>query len=208
MGKPPSPIYGIWQPMVWLQGTLYLSHPWYFTTHGFDPWYFPKAHCNKVIKRLHALSIKHSRIFNILHFSYSIELLALLDLGAFLSMVWEVSLKEPSLILTPPYDIFTLCFQVYAIHNPYLIVMHFSNLVHYVISSPPLSTSKPPGSYPPRSRSVVSEQVTIPWEWGFEHILESNICNNFQPPFDTLKIYLLFHTLVSILHLEIPSSLQ
>ena len=61
--------------MVWVQGTLYLSHPWYFTTHGFDPWYCPEAHCNNFIKRLYAFSIKHWRIFDILHFFHSIELL-------------------------------------------------------------------------------------------------------------------------------------
>ena len=68
--------------MVWLQGTLYLSHPWYFTTHGFGPWYCPKAHCNNVIKRLYAFSIRERRIFGILHLSYFIELLSYWVIGA------------------------------------------------------------------------------------------------------------------------------
>ena len=77
--------------MVWLQGTLYLSHPWYFTIHVFDPWYFPKVHCNNVIKRLYAFSIKHSRIFGILHFSYSIELLGyLLDFYHLINMIQDL----------------------------------------------------------------------------------------------------------------------
>ena len=53
--------------MVWLQGKLCLSHPWYLTTHGFGPWYGPKEHCNNVIKRPYAFSIKHLRNFGILH---------------------------------------------------------------------------------------------------------------------------------------------
>ena len=54
--------------MVCLQGKLYLSHPLYLTTHGFRPWYGPKEHCNNVIKRPYAFSIKDSRIFGILHY--------------------------------------------------------------------------------------------------------------------------------------------
>ena len=67
--------------------------------------------------------------------------------------------------------------------------MYFSQLVHYVISSPPISASKPSGSQPPRSGSVVLEKVRSPWEWGFEHSLGSKICKNFHPPFGTLRVH-------------------
>ena len=78
MERPPSPIHNKsiklrvhplpsmvfdnpwFYSMVWLQGTLYLSHPWYFTTHGFDPWYDPRKHCNNVIKRVYSFSVNHS----------------------------------------------------------------------------------------------------------------------------------------------------
>ena len=75
--------------MVWIQGTLYLSHPWYFTTHGFDPSYFPKEHCNNVVKQLYAFSIKHLRIQG---FSTSYIFLSLLiywvTCSDFLFLVW------------------------------------------------------------------------------------------------------------------------
>ena len=78
-----------------------------------NPWFFPKVHCNNVIKRLYAFSIKHWRIFDILHFSHSIELLGYWFWVPFPSVVWEVRLKEPSLSLTPPCDLFTLCYSMH-----------------------------------------------------------------------------------------------
>ena len=97
--------------MVWLQGTLYLSHPWYFKTHGFDPWYCPKAHCNK--KDLCFLN-KAFKDFWHPTFILLYWVIGLLVLSSFLDMVWEVRLKEPSLSLTPSCDIFTLCMLLYA----------------------------------------------------------------------------------------------
>ena len=61
--------------MVCLNGTFYLSHPWCFTTYDFYPWYFPKEKFNNVRNIIYSFSIKHSRIFRIVHSSYSIELL-------------------------------------------------------------------------------------------------------------------------------------
>ena len=81
--------------MVWLQGTLYLSHPWYFTTHGFDPWYCPKAHCDNVIKRIYSFSIKDSSIFDILHFSYSTALLGYSFWVSFLAWFERWGSKNP-----------------------------------------------------------------------------------------------------------------
>ena len=174
--------------MVWLQGTLYLSHPWYFTNHGFDPWYGPKAHCNNVMKKLYAFSIRHSRIFYILHFSYSIALLGYWFWVSFL--VWfERWGSKNSLWASPLHVAYLLMFHClrYSYHISHWCV--FLIVVHYVISYPPLSASNPSGSHPPRSRSVVLEQVHSPWEWGFEHSLGSKICRYFQPPFGTLIVH-------------------
>ena len=75
MERPPSLIHGNWQSMVLFHG-MASRHIAPLSSMVFhNPWYFLKAHCNNVIKRLYAFSIKHWRIFGILHFSYSIELL-------------------------------------------------------------------------------------------------------------------------------------
>ena len=101
--------------MVWLQGTLYLSHPWYFTTHGFDPCYCLKAHCNNVIKRLYAFSIKHSRIFDILHFSYSIALLGYWLLVSFL--VWFERWGSKNPLWASPLHVTYLLYVCYSMNQ-------------------------------------------------------------------------------------------
>ena len=117
--------------MVWLQCTLYLFHPWYFTTHGFDPWHGSKAHCNNVIKRIYAFSIKNSNIFGILPFwSYYFVLIIV-------NYSWIIHL--------------ILCFERWSSLSLTFDLNHGyidNNLKHY---TPPVLASKPFGSHPPRS---------------------------------------------------------
>ena len=179
MERPPSLIHGNWQLMV-LFHAMASRHIAPLSSMVFhNPWYYPKEHCNNVIKKPLWLLNKAFKEFWHPPLLLFYCIIGLLVLSVFLSMVWEVRLKELSLSLTPPCHIFTLCLFVYSIQIPDLVAMYFSQVAQYVISYPPLSASKPPGSQPPRSRSVVLEHIRSPWEWGFEHSSSSNICKYF-----------------------------
>ena len=114
MERPPSLIYGNWKPMVLFHGMdsrhiVPLSSMVFHNT-----WYGPKEHCNNVIKRFSAFSIKNSSIFGTLHLSYSIELLGYFFWVIFLLWFERWGSKNP-LWASP-------------IHVTYLLYVSFSRL--------------------------------------------------------------------------------
>ena len=127
MERAPSPIhgFGIFQVILEARSLEYM-HPWYLLVYGFGPWYGSKGHCNSVIKRLNAFLIKHLRIFGILHFSYSIELLGYLFWVPFLVQFERWGSKN-TLWASPLHMAYILYVSMSRIFTSYISLMWFSH---------------------------------------------------------------------------------